>query len=106
MRVDNQLHGLFAPKRTPADIVGTLNVATVEALADPAVRSRIADLGSEIFPREEQTPEALVAMQRADAEKWWPIIKVVGHQSRVNWPLWQFPADQAAARVARASLRY
>jgi tripartite-type tricarboxylate transporter receptor subunit TctC len=69
---------LFAPKGTPADIVGKLNVAAVEALADPAVRSRIADLGSEIFPRENQTPEALVAMQRADAEKWWPIIREFG----------------------------
>jgi tripartite-type tricarboxylate transporter receptor subunit TctC len=69
---------LFAPKGTPADIVGKLNVAAVEALANPSVRSRIADLGSEIFPREQQTPEALAAIQRADAEKWWPIIKEFG----------------------------
>jgi tripartite-type tricarboxylate transporter receptor subunit TctC len=69
---------LFAPKGTPADIVRKLNVAAVEALADPAVRSRIGDLGPEIFPREQQTPEALAAMQRVDAEKWWPIIKEFG----------------------------
>jgi hypothetical protein len=66
---------LFAPKGTPAQIVGKLNAAAVEALADPAVRSRLADLGTEIFPREKQTPEALAAMQRTDAEKWWPLIK-------------------------------
>ena len=47
----------------------------MEALADPAVRSRLADLGLEIFPREQQTPEALGAIVKADAEKWWPIIK-------------------------------
>jgi hypothetical protein len=69
---------LFSPKGTSADIVGKLNVAAVEPLADPAVRSRLADLGSEFFPRERQTPEALAAMQRADAEKWWPLIKEFG----------------------------
>ena len=67
--------GLFAPKGTPKDIIDKLNAAAVEALADPAVRSRLVDLGPEIFPREQQTPEALGAMVKADAEKWWPIIK-------------------------------
>ena len=70
--------GLFAPKGTPRDIIGKLNVAAVEALTDPAVRSRLADLGEEIFPRERQTPEVLGALVRADAEKWWPIIKESG----------------------------
>jgi tripartite-type tricarboxylate transporter receptor subunit TctC len=67
--------GLFAPKDTPKDIIGRLNAAAVNALADPSVRSRLADLGMEIFPRERQTPEALGALVRADAEKWWPIVK-------------------------------
>jgi tripartite-type tricarboxylate transporter receptor subunit TctC len=70
--------GLFAPKGTSRDIVGKLNAAAVEALADPAVESWIADLEIEIFPRERQTPEALAALQKADAEKWWPIIKELG----------------------------
>jgi tripartite-type tricarboxylate transporter receptor subunit TctC len=70
--------GLFAPRGTPTDIIGKLNAAAVEALADPAVRSRLVDLGLEIFPREQQTPEALGALQKADAEKWWPIIKALG----------------------------
>jgi hypothetical protein len=52
--------------------------AAVAALADPAVRSRLADLGREPFPPEQQTPEALGALVRADAEKWWPIIKELG----------------------------
>jgi hypothetical protein len=50
----------------------------VAALADPAVRSRLADLGMEIFPREQQTPEALGGLVKADAEKWWPVIKELG----------------------------
>jgi tripartite-type tricarboxylate transporter receptor subunit TctC len=70
--------GLFAPKGTPKDIVAKLNGAAVEAMADPAVRSRLVDLGYEIFPREQQTPEALTALVKADAEKWWPIIKEFG----------------------------
>jgi tripartite-type tricarboxylate transporter receptor subunit TctC len=70
--------GLFAPRDTPRDIVGRLNAAAVEALADPAVRSRFIELGYEVFPRERQTPEVLGALQKADAEKWWPIIKALG----------------------------
>jgi tripartite-type tricarboxylate transporter receptor subunit TctC len=70
--------GFFAPRGTPRDIIGKINAATVEALADPAVRSRFADLGLEIVPREQQTSEALAAMQKADIEKWWPIIKELG----------------------------
>ena len=70
--------GLFAPKGTPREIVGKLNGAVVDALSDATVRSRLADLGWEIFPREQRTPEALGAMVKADAEKWWPIIKELG----------------------------
>ena len=70
--------GLFAPRGTPRDIIGKLNAAAVEALADPLVRSRIADLGYDTVPRERQTPETLAGLQKADAEKWWPIIKELG----------------------------
>jgi hypothetical protein len=70
--------GLFAPKGMPKDIVGRLNAAAVEALADPAVRSRFIDIGLEVFPRDKQTPEALGALQKADAGKWWMIIKEFG----------------------------
>jgi tripartite-type tricarboxylate transporter receptor subunit TctC len=70
--------GFFAPRGTPKDIIGKLNAAAVEALGDPAVRSRLADLGLEIFPREQQTPEALGTLVKADAKKWWPLIKEFG----------------------------
>jgi tripartite-type tricarboxylate transporter receptor subunit TctC len=69
---------LFAPQGTPRDIINKLNAAVVEALADPLVRSRITEFGGEIFPPEQQTPEALAAMQKAETEKWWPIMKAAG----------------------------
>ena len=50
----------------------------MDAWAEPAVRTRLADLGIEVFPREQQTPEALDALVKADAQKWWPIIKESG----------------------------
>jgi tripartite-type tricarboxylate transporter receptor subunit TctC len=74
----SEWYGLFAPRGTPKQIVDKLNAAVVEALADPTVRSRLTELGYEIFPRERQPPEALAALQKADAEKWWPIIKELG----------------------------
>jgi tripartite-type tricarboxylate transporter receptor subunit TctC len=68
-------HALWAPKGTPKEIITKLNGAVVEALANPAVRTRLADLAQEVFPPEQQTPEALAAYQKAEIEKWWPIIK-------------------------------
>jgi len=67
--------GFWAPKRTPKDAVGKLNVAVMRALADPGVRQRLFELGVEIPPREQQTPEALAAHHKAETERWWPIIK-------------------------------
>jgi tripartite-type tricarboxylate transporter receptor subunit TctC len=64
-------------KRTPKDTITKLNAATV-ALADPGMRARLADLGQEIFPSEQQTPEAFAAFQKAEIEKWWPVIKEFG----------------------------
>jgi tripartite-type tricarboxylate transporter receptor subunit TctC len=71
-------HGIWAPKGTPGPIIGKINSAIVEALADPATRTKLADLGQEIPPREQQTPEALRAHHKAEIEKWWPIVKQAG----------------------------
>jgi tripartite-type tricarboxylate transporter receptor subunit TctC len=68
-------HAVWAPKSTPKPAVAKLNAAAVEALADPAVRKRLADVGQEIFPREQQTPEALRAFHAAEIAKWRPIVK-------------------------------
>jgi tripartite-type tricarboxylate transporter receptor subunit TctC len=68
---------LYAPAGTPGVIIDKLPGAAMEALADPMARSRLAQLGMEIFPREQQTPATLASLQKADAGKWWPIIKAI-----------------------------
>ena len=70
--------GFFAPKGTPKDVLGTLNSAMVQALADPAVRARFTELGLDVASREQQTAEGLAGFQKAEIDKWWPIIKEAG----------------------------
>ena len=70
---------VFGCRRAPPkDIIAKLNAAAVAALADPGLRARLADLGLEIFSRDQQTPEALRALQKAEIAKWWPLIKEFG----------------------------
>jgi tripartite-type tricarboxylate transporter receptor subunit TctC len=71
-------HAMWAPKGTPKDLITKLNAAAVASLADPKTRKRLTDLAQEIYPREQQTPEALYAFQKSEVEKWWPIIKAAG----------------------------
>ena len=71
-------HGTWLPKGTPKDVVMKLNAAIVETLADPGIKVRFAELGQEIPPREQQTPEALFAHHKAEIDKWFPIIKAAG----------------------------
>jgi tripartite-type tricarboxylate transporter receptor subunit TctC len=69
---------IWAPKGTPKEIIGKVNAAVVEALADPVVQSRLKEIGQELPSREQQTPEGFGAYHKAEVEKWWPIIKAAG----------------------------
>ncbi len=68
-------YGLWVPKDTPKDIVEQLNATMRAVLADPAVQRRFDDLGIQISPYDQQSPEALRAFEKAEAERWWPVIK-------------------------------
>jgi tripartite-type tricarboxylate transporter receptor subunit TctC len=68
-------HALWMPKGTPGEIIAKLNGAVVEALADDAVRKRLAQLGQEIPRREDQNPQTLATYHKAEINKWWPILK-------------------------------
>ena len=71
-------HAMWAPKGTPKPIIAKLNAAIVAALEDPDTRKKLVALAQEIYPRDQQRPEALYAFQKAEVEKWWPIIKAAG----------------------------
>lgn len=68
-------HGLWAPKGTPKPVIAKLNAAVKVALADDGARRQLVELGQEIAPPDQETPEQLHALQQADADKWWPIMK-------------------------------
>ncbi|MBV8030555.1 MAG: tripartite tricarboxylate transporter substrate binding protein BugD [Betaproteobacteria bacterium] len=67
--------GLFAPRGTPKEVVAKLNSSMAQALLDPKVRERFAELGLDIAGKEQQSPEGFAAFLKADMDKWWPIIK-------------------------------
>ena len=67
--------GLWVPKDTPKDIVTRLNAAAVEALNDPAVRKQLENLGLQMPPKDQLSPQALGSWQKAEIAKWWPMIK-------------------------------
>jgi len=71
----NIWYGMWVPKGTPADIKAKLNTAVRTALADPGVNKKLSELGQVIPPLDQQTPAALAAYQKAEIEKWWPIVK-------------------------------
>jgi len=74
--------GMWAPKGTPQEVISRLNAAAVDALASQAVRHRLTDSGQEIPAREQQTPAAFASFQKAEVEKWWPIVKAMNLQTR------------------------
>jgi tripartite-type tricarboxylate transporter receptor subunit TctC len=71
-------HGIWAPKGTPKSVIAKLTAAAQAAMADAGVRARLTEQGLEIPPREQQTPDALHALQKAEIERWWPIIRAAG----------------------------
>jgi tripartite-type tricarboxylate transporter receptor subunit TctC len=71
-------HGFWMAKATPAEIVARINAAATAAMADPDTRKRIAELGMDVPPPEQQTPAAFAAFHKAEVEKWWPLIKAAG----------------------------
>ena len=70
--------GFWAPKGTPKDVIATLNKAMTQVLADPTTKAKFSELGLDVAAPEQQTPEGLAAFQKAEIEKWWPIIKGAG----------------------------
>jgi tripartite-type tricarboxylate transporter receptor subunit TctC len=70
--------GLWAPKGTPREIIAKLNRAAVEAMSDPEVRKQMENLGLQMPPSDQLTPEALGAIQKAEIAKWWPLLKAAG----------------------------
>jgi len=71
-------HALWAPNGTPKPIIAKLSAAVMDSLSDPGTRKKLTDLAQVIYPREQQTPEALYAFQKSEIETWWPIIKAAG----------------------------
>jgi tripartite-type tricarboxylate transporter receptor subunit TctC len=69
---------LFAPRDTPREVIDKLNAAAVKTLHDPNVAQKLEAQGFAIPPPERQTPEALAAYQKAEIDKWWPIIQDAG----------------------------
>jgi tripartite-type tricarboxylate transporter receptor subunit TctC len=70
--------GFFAPKGTPKEAIGKLNGAMTQVLDDPAVKAKFAELGLDVASKQQQTPDGLAVFQKAEIEKWWPIIKASG----------------------------
>jgi tripartite-type tricarboxylate transporter receptor subunit TctC len=68
-------HGLWAPKDTPTSAIDALNAAVVAALAHSTVKKTLADIGQQVPEPDEQTPQALAKLQKAEVDKWWPVIK-------------------------------
>jgi tripartite-type tricarboxylate transporter receptor subunit TctC len=67
--------GFFAPKGTSDEIVEKLGAAARQALADPEVQKRLAAVGQDVYPPDQQSAAALARLQDDDIKKWWPIIK-------------------------------
>jgi tripartite-type tricarboxylate transporter receptor subunit TctC len=68
-------HAIWAPRGTPPEVTSKLNAAVRKTLTDQSTLKRLADIGQQIPPPEQQTAEALASYQNDEIAKWWPIIK-------------------------------
>jgi tripartite-type tricarboxylate transporter receptor subunit TctC len=80
-------YGFWVPAGTPYDIITKLNAAANDAMTDPVVRRRIADLGMEIPARGQQSPTALDILRRAEIAKWCEAMVGRGRSYRAVVPL-------------------
>ena len=71
-------HALYAPKGTPKPVVDKLVAAAQQALADPGLQKRFAELGAVLYPKEQQTPEAVAEKLKSEIARWEPVIKKAG----------------------------
>jgi tripartite-type tricarboxylate transporter receptor subunit TctC len=69
---------LFMPKRTPASIIARINGAVAKAMEDPAIDKRLAEIGADIPPPDQRSPEALRQLVNGEIDKWVPLIKEAG----------------------------
>jgi tripartite-type tricarboxylate transporter receptor subunit TctC len=75
-------NGIWAPKGTPKEAIAKVNAAVNGILADESIRQKMIELGYEMPAADQQTPEALGALQKAEIVKWWPIIRAAGFQNK------------------------
>jgi tripartite-type tricarboxylate transporter receptor subunit TctC len=68
-------HAIWAPHGTPREAMARLGAAVRATLASPSTLNRLAAIGQQIPPPEQQTAEALARYQNDEIAKWWPIIK-------------------------------
>jgi tripartite-type tricarboxylate transporter receptor subunit TctC len=71
-------NAIFAPKGTPAAVVAKLNAAVSKALDDATVRERLAQLGLDVPPPQERTPDYLAKYVAAEMVRWAPAVKASG----------------------------
>jgi tripartite-type tricarboxylate transporter receptor subunit TctC len=69
---------LWGPKGLPKPVLDKLVAALQTAVADPAFKARLAELGAEPVPVAQANPESLLTLVKSEVDKWGPIIRKAG----------------------------